>query len=65
MATTDFTAYTAAYEGLPCIPKHFRELVREAICTSTFKQFIPNPLNSRSLSEPSDRVEEGQGRLSS
>ena len=41
--------------------KHFRYLVREAICTSAFKQFIPNPLNSRSLSEPSDRVEEGAG----
>lgn len=41
--------------------KHFRELVREAICTNAFKQFIPNPLSSRSLSEPVDRVEEGAG----
>lgn len=38
--------------------KHFRELVREAICTNAFKQFIPNPLNSRFLLEANHTAEE-------
>lgn len=33
--------------------------MREAICTNAFKQFIPNPLNSRFLSGANDIVEVG------
>lgn len=56
----DFTAYKAAYKGLPCISKSTSDSWWEKLsCTNAFKQFIPNPLNSRFLSEADDIVEAG------
>lgn len=59
-ATMDFTAYKAAYKGLPCISKSTSDSWWEKLsCANAFKQFIPNPLNSSFLSEADDTLEGG------